>query len=143
VSAQVAANRGRWSQGSTCVFATADGRRFELSLFAVRGAELVLAGVPAFSAPPRLTLLLLRESKRLEVRRETDFGPTMAERRLVAELLAGFSLQQSAHNLGVAYETARSQLKSVFAKTETHRQGGAGGVVFEVARLAHCDHAEG
>jgi len=47
----------------------------------------------------------------------------MAERRLVAELLAGFSLQQSAHNLGVAYETARSQLKSVFAKTETHRQG--------------------
>jgi len=127
VARQVAAGCGRWSQGTDCVFATADGRRFDLSLFAVRGAELVLAGVPPFVPPPRLTLLLVRTNCPAEwtttARLMTEFGLTMAERRLIAQLLAGLSLQQSAQRLGVAYETARSQLKSVFAKTGTHRQG--------------------
>jgi hypothetical protein len=34
----------------------------------------------------------------------------------------GTSLEQAAQELNISTETARSQLKAVFAKTDTHRQ---------------------
>jgi len=52
----------------------------------------------------------------------TAFGLTPAEARLTGRLLAEESLEAAADSLGVARETARSQLKSVFRKTDTHRQ---------------------
>ncbi len=51
------------------------------------------------------------------------FGLTSAEARLVNRLLNEDSVEAAADQLGVARETARNQLKSVFQKTETHRQG--------------------
>lgn len=51
------------------------------------------------------------------------FGSSPAEARLARLVAAGESLEQSALRLGIAYETARNQLKSVFGKTGTHRQG--------------------
>ncbi len=50
------------------------------------------------------------------------FGLTAAEARLAARLAEGQSLDAIADGLGIARETARSQLKSTFAKTATSRQ---------------------
>jgi DNA-binding CsgD family transcriptional regulator len=50
------------------------------------------------------------------------FGLTPAEARLAHRLAGDDSIEAAAHGLGVARETARNQLKSVFQKTDTHRQ---------------------
>ncbi len=51
------------------------------------------------------------------------FGLTRAESRLASFMAAGLSLQQAARELQVSLATVRNQLKAVFAKTGTHRQG--------------------
>ena len=51
------------------------------------------------------------------------FGLTFAEAKLAAALADGTSLDTAAEELDIARQTARSQLKIVFAKTDTHRQG--------------------
>jgi DNA-binding CsgD family transcriptional regulator len=53
----------------------------------------------------------------------TSFGLTAAESRLALRLLTGESLKSAAAALGITYESARSQLKAIFQKTGTHRQG--------------------
>ncbi|SDE21521.1 helix-turn-helix transcriptional regulator [Limimaricola pyoseonensis] len=50
------------------------------------------------------------------------YGLTPAELRLATGLLAGLSLSEIAADAGVTVETARSHLRALFAKTETHRQ---------------------
>jgi DNA-binding CsgD family transcriptional regulator len=50
------------------------------------------------------------------------FRLTEAEARLAAQLTFGNSLESVADQFGIAKETARSQLKSIFAKTGVHRQ---------------------
>jgi DNA-binding CsgD family transcriptional regulator len=51
------------------------------------------------------------------------FRLTPAEARLAIRLAAGESIETVADKLGIAYETARNVLKSIFHKTETRRQG--------------------
>jgi DNA-binding CsgD family transcriptional regulator len=51
------------------------------------------------------------------------FGLSPAEARLASIIAQGTSPEQAAEQLGIARETARNQLKAVFAKTGTHRQG--------------------
>jgi len=48
---------------------------------------------------------------------------TNAEAELVQLLSQGFSLDEAAQKRGVTINTARSQLKQVFSKTDTRRQG--------------------
>lgn len=50
------------------------------------------------------------------------FGLTPAEARLTAVLADGSTLIQAAKALNISWETARTQLKTVFLKTNTHRQ---------------------
>jgi DNA-binding CsgD family transcriptional regulator len=50
------------------------------------------------------------------------YALTRSEARLACILAAGHSLQEAACTLGIAYETARSRLKSICLKTGTHRQ---------------------
>jgi DNA-binding CsgD family transcriptional regulator len=50
------------------------------------------------------------------------FGLTPAETRIALGLAAGLELQEIAAAAGVTSGTARTQLKSIFAKTDTHRQ---------------------
>jgi DNA-binding CsgD family transcriptional regulator len=50
------------------------------------------------------------------------YGLTQAESRLALLLAAGQSLKDAAEQLGVAQSTVRSQLKSIFGKTNTTRQ---------------------
>lgn len=50
------------------------------------------------------------------------FGFTLAEARLATQLASGETLEGAAVALGIARETARNRVKSVFQKTGTHRQ---------------------
>jgi DNA-binding CsgD family transcriptional regulator len=50
------------------------------------------------------------------------FGLTPAEAKLASIVCEGVSPQRAAEQLGISRETARNQLKAVFAKTATHRQ---------------------
>jgi DNA-binding CsgD family transcriptional regulator len=50
------------------------------------------------------------------------FDLTPAEARLVLCLITGESLRPCARALGIKYETLRGHLKSIFQKTNTHRQ---------------------
>ena len=50
------------------------------------------------------------------------FGLTGAEAKLAARMAGGSSLEEIASELGITMGTARSQLRSIFAKTHTHRQ---------------------
>ena len=50
------------------------------------------------------------------------FGLTPAEAGVLEALVRGATVQEAAESLGVAVETARSQLKAIFAKSGTSRQ---------------------
>ena len=50
-----------------------------------------------------------------------DFTP--AEARLARELLRGNSIEDSSGEIGISPSTARNQLKSMFSKTNSSRQG--------------------
>ena len=50
------------------------------------------------------------------------FGLTAAEAKLAAKLASGSGIEGAAASLGVSRETARTQLKAVFGKTNTRRQ---------------------
>jgi DNA-binding CsgD family transcriptional regulator len=51
------------------------------------------------------------------------YGLTIAEAHLTTVLLEGHSLREAAELCGVTQNTAKTQLKSVFAKTQVRRQG--------------------
>jgi DNA-binding CsgD family transcriptional regulator len=51
------------------------------------------------------------------------FGLSPAETRLAVHIAAGLSPEMAAEEIGIAVNTARNQLKSILAKTDTHRQG--------------------
>jgi DNA-binding CsgD family transcriptional regulator len=50
------------------------------------------------------------------------FGLTVAEARLASRLATGEPIEAAADKLGIAKDTARNQLKSIFSKTGVHRQ---------------------
>ncbi|WP_298951600.1 helix-turn-helix transcriptional regulator [uncultured Methylobacterium sp.] len=56
-------------------------------------------------------------------RLQTLFGLTTAEAFLAGAIASGRSLHAHARDRGVAISTVRTQLRSLFAKTETRRQG--------------------
>ncbi len=62
------------------------------------------------------------------------FGLSPAELRLALLVGNGTSPSEAAEELGIARETARSQLKSVFAKTGTHRQAELVAVLGRITR---------
>lgn len=72
-----------------------------------------------------LALFLARPGNDLVLEPDTIrelLGVTPAEARLCAVLAQGHSLVEAARQLGVAHNTAKAQLRSVFAKTQVHRQ---------------------
>jgi len=71
-----------------------------------------------------MVILIDPESKTRtpETNLRTAFRLTDAEARLATQLALGESLENVADQFGIAKETARSQLKSIFAKTGAHRQ---------------------
>jgi DNA-binding CsgD family transcriptional regulator len=51
------------------------------------------------------------------------FGLTPAEARVASMIAEGLNPERAARQLGISKATARNQLRAVFAKTATHRQG--------------------
>jgi DNA-binding CsgD family transcriptional regulator/PAS domain-containing protein len=85
-----------------------------------------LQGISADALAPCQALIVLID---LEARRRPPedavrraFGLTCAEARLATRLASGEALASASDELGIAKETARSQLKAVFAKTGVGRQ---------------------
>jgi DNA-binding CsgD family transcriptional regulator len=60
--------------------------------------------------------------RRLERNLRRDYGLTIAESRLAAEIVKGDGRKAAAARRGISDATARTQLSSIFAKTGTHRQ---------------------
>jgi DNA-binding CsgD family transcriptional regulator len=87
---------------------------------------LPVAGLTADAFRPALAVLVVTDLDQRPVpSKETlraAFGLTVAEARLASRLASGESLDSAANVLGITKETARSQLKAVFAKTGTSRQ---------------------
>jgi DNA-binding CsgD family transcriptional regulator len=77
-----------------------------------------------FFSPGRIILLLTSLAPRRQgaIHLSTAFGLTAAEAKLAARLASGAGIDIAAASLGVSRETARTQLKAVFAKTSTTRQ---------------------
>lgn len=72
-----------------------------------------------------LALFLARPGEELVLAPDTIrelLGVTPAEARLCAVLAHGHSLVEAARQLGIAHNTAKAQLRSIFAKTQVHRQ---------------------
>jgi DNA-binding CsgD family transcriptional regulator len=70
-------------------------------------------------------LILVDTEKRFrppELAIRVAFKLSTAEARLAARLATGEALESASEVLGIAKETARNQLKSIFAKTGVHRQ---------------------
>jgi DNA-binding CsgD family transcriptional regulator len=89
------------------------------SLIIPEAAQTLLLGAALI-----LTFLFLgRRSRPAPYLLSQIFGLTRAEARLTSELACGDTLVAAACTLNISWETARSQLKMVFAKTGTHRQG--------------------
>jgi len=73
-------------------------------------------------APLALTLRSQRTAAHLPECVAQHFGLTPAEFKLCAALAGGASLKACAQNWNRSYDTLRSQLKTILAKTGTHRQ---------------------
>jgi DNA-binding CsgD family transcriptional regulator len=71
-----------------------------------------------------------------EARLRQLFDLTPAEARLARGLARGDALEEVAGELNIKMTTARSQLASIFSKTQTRRQAG---LVAILIRLAHLD----
>jgi DNA-binding CsgD family transcriptional regulator len=67
---------------------------------------------------------------------EQVFGLTKSEARVASRLMCGESLQTIAEASGVAVGTVRAQMKSIFAKTQTHRQAELVGLLMRVAMIS-------
>jgi DNA-binding CsgD family transcriptional regulator len=71
-------------------------------------------------------LLVLRDTDKVRVPQgdllRRAFDLSAAEIRLATRIGVGIALEEAANQLGIARETARTQLKGIFAKTGTHRQ---------------------
>lgn len=57
------------------------------------------------------------------------FGLTMAEARLAVVLAQGLSLVEAAQRLGITHNTAKTQLRAIFAKTGARRQSQLVGIL--------------
>lgn len=91
----------------------------------VRGIRL--KGMASATFSPAKSILLVSDAERplintsVEVLRQV-FGLTTAEAALVSNLESEIALSAAAELMGISFETARSHLKRVFAKTGASRQ---------------------
>lgn len=105
--------------------------RDEAPWLLVEAMPVTAFGSDLFSAGRAILLLTdLRSPLRPEATQFcAAFGLTAAEAKLAAKLASGVGIDGAASSLGVSRETARSQLKAVFAKTNTRRQAELAGLL--------------
>lgn len=94
-----------------------------VSVLADRADETVELAERLLSPPRRYIVFLISTAAEIKIERIVDvLRVTPAEARLAKSLINGLSLHQHAEVHGIAYNTARTQLQSLFAKTETTSQ---------------------
>lgn len=111
----------RASHGGTMVMENQGGARW-----AVLVAPLMPRAAVFDLADRRLVLVIVSKldtPRSVEQRLRQAFALTPAEARLAGRIVAGQQLDAIAAELGVGLATLRTQLKRVFEKTETRRQG--------------------
>jgi DNA-binding CsgD family transcriptional regulator len=86
-----------------------------------------MPNAPIQSLPGQVAAVLILADPHAEPRTDARtlrelYGLTAAESRVALKLAAGASLRGISEDLSISYETTRNHLKSVFAKTSTHRQ---------------------
>jgi DNA-binding CsgD family transcriptional regulator len=101
------------------------GSRFSASILPVapnvHSSSLNL--VPLFARGPVVLVIFRREGPSNKAQQfQSRFQLTDAEMRIVHALSQDGSVVKLADQLGIAYETARNQLKAAFKKTGTHSQ---------------------
>lgn len=102
---------------------------------------LVVQALPLGFATHRIVAMLIMNDLEYaphlpEGRLALIFGLTKAEAKLAARLAMGESLEEAAVALGISIGTARNQVKSIFAKTDTSRQTQLVALLWRVARMA-------
>ncbi|WP_417424255.1 helix-turn-helix transcriptional regulator, partial [Hoeflea sp.] len=79
------------------------------------------------SRSKRLFAVIIRDVSNIRVQGMKLFAErfhlTRSENDLCSLLSQGFSIREVANTLGLAEDTIRKRTKSVFQKTDTHRQG--------------------
>jgi DNA-binding CsgD family transcriptional regulator len=120
--------------GLIAALTTPDSATAALPLVAARRPAkrpLAIQGIPltglasAVFSPAKSILLVADTEKRSTTPLEhlrTMFGLTTTEAILVSRLEQDINLSNAAEQTGIAFETARSYLKRIFAKTGTSRQ---------------------
>ncbi len=113
--------RGR-SYGRTMSLMRTSGRRSYAAL-----VNPLLAPPPGTGLREAVTILFIADPEGSQISTtevlEGLYDLTPAEAELLRLLAEGRSLEEVAQKRGVTMNTARSQLKQVFAKTDTRRQG--------------------
>jgi len=108
-------------QSSTMRLLDGEGHTAVLIVQALRW-QASISGLPLADA----VLFLIHADKTAPTsttRLQIVFGLTPAETRLAEYLVAGKSLTEISEHLHLSRETIKSQLRSLFRKTGTHRQG--------------------
>ncbi|MEM7747611.1 MAG: helix-turn-helix transcriptional regulator [Pseudomonadota bacterium] len=108
-------------RGGTIIIDTLDDGRWvvDVAPLAPNSSVMDVSQVPS-------VLILARRlgvSASLDATLHKEFGLTPSEARLARLIIAGQRIEEIADHLGVQKSTLRSQLKSVFMKTQTKRQG--------------------
>jgi DNA-binding CsgD family transcriptional regulator len=109
-----------FSAGGTILISRTKGRPISVTVAPLREFN------PIASQQPAAVLFISDPDQRVEVpfdMLQRCYGLTPAEARLAMVLLEGQSLKQASETCSVTHNTAKSQLKSVFWKTDVKRQG--------------------
>lgn len=121
VSGSIATSEGKSSRGRGAMLVSRlDRKPLQIVVAPFRQASTATTGMAAaivFINDPEQKATIPTDVLRML------FGVTAAEARLMLTLLAGNSLVEAAEIHSVSRETVRSQIKSIFQKTDTRRQG--------------------
>lgn len=113
-------NRKGLHAGGTILISRKFGRPLSVTVAPLRGFN---AGC---SRQPAAVLFVSDPDRNIELPEDLlqrCYGLTQAEARLTMVLLEGRSLKEVADCCGVTHNTAKSQLKTIFLKTQVNRQG--------------------
>lgn len=102
----------------------------------VEAMRVTAFGSDVFAAGRTVLILtdLSAPARRHGMALSVAFGLTPAEAKLAEHMASGAGIDETASSFGISRETARSQLKAVFAKTGTRTQAGLAALA---ARLRH------
>jgi DNA-binding CsgD family transcriptional regulator len=108
------------SAGGTILISRQRGRPLSVTVAPLRAFN------PGGSRQPSAVLFISDPDRNVELPEELlrrCYGLTQAEARLTMVMLEGCSLTEAAERCGVTHNTAKSELKIIFSKTQVRRQG--------------------